>query len=285
MITQRTPVEGLGEYVTSIGDLVTNARELKGRLASVRTDAFVRLRTAGDRKPNIGKTEGARVSLEFDYVKGAAPIVVKYNRLAIPLAQITVDANSRNQYLCTDSTKRYEEHVKRAEKEEHLGIPFARRTALILPRMNFDMSPDVNQNAFAFFLEDLAEREGENSYFVLNGRNPVTVYLINKDIIDGKKDPQLLQNPSGTVVVPYGWFWSLGDRSGLYGNGRGADDCVGRARGVLKASTEGAKPTQKTARTNILETSVLSALKKKQAFEYNGVFYVPVRGKSISLAQ
>ena len=255
-------VEGLGEYATSTGNLVANARELGGRLASMRTDALARLVTAGDGKANIGKSEGARVGLEFNYVKGGNPVVVKYDRLSVPFAQRTVDANSRNQYLCTNSTRRYEQHAKQAEREEKSGVPYEQRTALMLVRDNFNMSPNENLNQFAFFLEDLAVKEGEKSYFVLNGRNPIIVSLIDKDIVDGKRDSQFLQNPSGTIVVPYGWFRSLGDRSELDGCSRGASYCGNRARGVFEASTlQGAKPTQKIVAESYSPAKIERALR------------------------
>jgi hypothetical protein len=233
MITQTTYVEGLGKYATSTGDLAANVKELRGRLASMRDNAFARLKTSGINVVNIGKTEGTRVALEFDYIRGANPVVVKYDKLSPVLAKKTVEANRQDQYLCTNSTRRYDVNARTAEREDKSGIPFKDRTALLLSRDNFNMSPTENANCFAFFLEDLAS---ENSYFVLNGKVPITVYPIDKTIVDGKCNTQLLQNPNGTIVVPYGWFRSLGNRSGLDGYDRYAYICDDTARGMYEAS-------------------------------------------------
>ena len=276
MITQRTSVEGLGEVAPSVGNLADNVRDLRGRLISVRNDAYARIKTAGTAK--LGKTEGTRVAVEFDYIKGEFPVAVEYDKLSLDLARRAVIANSQGKYSCTDSTERYDKKRKIAEREEKSGVSHQERTAVLLPREDFNMSPLKNPNHFAFFLKDLAEKEGESSYFVLNGNNPIRVYLVDKAIVDGKKDSQLLENPNGTIVVPYAWFRSLVDGSGLGGLGS-AVSCDYGARGVLSGAP---KAPQKTSRTSKLKLEVTQALRRRQPFEYNGTLYVPVR-KGISL--
>jgi len=260
-----THIRGLGKFTTSVGNLVTNVNELKGRLASLRNDALLRLKTSGNQ--NIGKTEGTRVALEFDYIKGANPVVIKYDKLSLSLAEKVVRANRVNKYHCTDSTKRYDTNAKKAEKEEQSGVPYEKRSAILLPRENFKMSLDENSNHFAFFLEDLAGKEGENSYFALNEKNPIEVYLIDKKIVDGERDLQLLQSQGGTIVVPYGWFRSLDSRSELDGNGRNANYYDDRARGVLEGSGEATSPKilslPYTQRQIITELNRFSKLEKE----------------------
>ncbi len=224
MITQKAYVEGLGEYATSTGDLAENVRDLKGRLASVRNEAFARIHTAG--KENIG-ADGTKFAVEFDYFKGEQPVAVKYDKLSLALAKRAGKANRRDRYCCTDSGERYDSSRKKAEK---------RKGAVLLPRENFIISPFKNPDIFAFFFGDTASETGDDSYFVFNKKQPIQVYLIDKAIVDGKKNPELLENLNGTIVVPYGWFGSLGSRSGLGGDLRDADLHLDRARGVSESA-------------------------------------------------
>ena len=242
MISKRTNVKGLGIVAQSDGNLYTNAKDLKGRIISIEDEARARIQTAG--KENIGETEGTRAAVELTYIKNDIPVAVKYDKLSQTIAKRAVEANSKNKYLCTNSTERYDINRKIADKEEKSGIPDIERTAIVLPRDDFNMSPLENSSQFNFFFEDMAEEEGKNSYFNLNKKVPVHVYLINKSITDGKKGSDVLENLNGTIIVPYMWFGGLDARSELGGVGRLAGDCGNGARGVLGAPKASQKISQ-----------------------------------------
>jgi len=262
MISKRNLIHGLGFVVQSDGNLSTNVQDLGGRLISVRDEAFTRVHTAG--KECIGQSEGTRVSVEFDYISGQPPVAIKYSQLSPSLARRTVVANTANRYHCTGSTARYNQHRKTAESQEKRSVPYEKRTAVVIPRGNFDMSPAENSGLFNFFLGDMAKAEGIDSYIVLNKGVPITVYPISKDIVDGKRDRHLLENPNGTIIVPYGWFRSLDVRSELSASSRGAEVANLRARGVLDQSAEGA--SQKSSSANLLynKTDVTREIKRIQ---------------------
>jgi len=278
MISRKTNVEGLGIVAQSSGNLYTNVKDLKGRLISIEEEAYARIKTAGGE--NIGATEGTRAAVELTYIKNDIPVALKYDKLSPAIAKRAVEANSKGKYLCTNSTKRYDTNRKIADQEDKSGIPYKERTAIVLPRDSFNMSPLENSSQFNFFFGDMAEKEGKNSYFNLNKKVPISVCLIDKDIINGKEDSSVLENLNGTIIVPYIWFGGFDGRSGLSGYW-GGNYCNGRVRGVLGAP----KAQQKISKANALEIEVANALKNKQAFEYNGILYVPVRGKSVSLRQ
>src|SRR3989338_9443958 len=186
MISKKTNVEGLGIVAQSDGDLYTNVRDLKGRLISLRDEAYARIQTSGNE--DIGKTDGTRTAVELTYIKSDVPVALKYDKLSLTIAKRAVEANSKGKYLCTGSTERYDTNREIADKEDKDGIPYKERTAIVLPRDSFNMSPLENSSQFNFFFEDMAEKKGKNSYFNLNKKALVHVYLIDKDMIDGKKD-------------------------------------------------------------------------------------------------
>lgn len=229
MINQTVFVKGLGEVAYSDGSLAVNRRDLKGRLISPRNEAYARIHTAG--KEDIGKTDGTRVALEVDYMKGELPILARYDRLNLALAKQVVDANSQGKYYCTDSTKKYETKRKLADKEEKQGKSPQERTAIALPRDSFGMTLTENRQQLDFILQDTGEQ-----YFELNGKVLINFYPIDKKVVDGNS-PNLLTNANGTIVVPYLWFGCLDYGSGLYGR---YAYYYGRARGVSGSSAEGA---------------------------------------------
>lgn len=230
MIKSIANLEGLGPIVQSDGDLYTNVKDLKDGFISVRDEALLRIMTAG--KENIGAIEGTRTAVKLGYIKNDAPVALKYDKLSPAIAKRAVEANSKGKYLCTNSTEMYDTNRRIADREEYSEIPYKNRRAIVLPREDFNMSPSENSSKFAFFFEDMS---GDNSYFAFNKKFPISVYLINKDIIDGKKDSGILENPDGTIIVPYMWFRSLESRSGLDGDDGDASYCNDGTRGVFGA--------------------------------------------------
>lgn len=232
MISKRINVKGLGIIATSDGDLYENVEDLKGRIITVRNEACARIKTAG--KENIGKTEGTRVSILGIYLKEELPVWQR--KLIFPknLAKLLVNANSKNKYYSTGSTKEYEQARKNADAEEKGGVAPEERSAIVLPSKEvFEMSLSKNRNQLDFILQDLAEQ-----YLQLNG-HPIKFYPIDAGIVDGTQ-PDLLTKPYGTIQN-YMWFGGLDGRSELLGCDGVAyyDDW---ARGVFKKSAEGTSP-------------------------------------------
>jgi len=233
MISKRINVKDLGIVAQSDGDLYTNVKDLKGRVISVRNEAYARVCTAG--KENIGKTEGTRVSMIVSYLKEELPVWQKKSMFPKTLAKALVDAHLQNKYYSTGSTKEYEQARKKAEDEEKRGIAPEKRSTIVCPSGEvFKMSLSENRKQLDFILIDLVER-----YLQLNGQ-PINFYPIGKEIVDGSQ-PDLLTKPNGTIQN-YIWFGSLGGRSGLVGDFRDASYCDLRARGVFKKSAEGTSP-------------------------------------------
>src|SRR3989344_2320534 len=242
MALTKTYVEGIREFSTSVGNLVVNVQELRGRLTSISNDAYKRIVTAG--KQDVGKTKGTRVSMIVNSLRGEKPVLLKQERFPIRLARELVEANSKGEYFSTNSARAYETASRRAEQEDRKGIKPAQRTAIICPSQdNFLMSPDENKQYYEFVFEDMAyenEENGRVSYFQLN-KGPITFFPIDKGIVDSVK---------GTIQN-YMWFKSLGlgCGSGLVGDYRGAHLCYDRARGMLNRSAEGA--SQKISATQL----------------------------------
>jgi len=104
-------------------------------------------------------------------------------------------------------------------------------------------------------------------------------FLVKADI---SEMPINLPNSETRPFARKLWFRYLDVRSGLIADRYLSND-INRVRGVREVSAEGA--SQKVSKPLILESRVADALKRKQAFEYKGIIYVPVRGNSISLKQ
>jgi len=224
-----TYVDGVGEFPTSVGDLATNVQELRGRLTSVSNDAYTRIVTAG--KQDVGKTEGTRVSMIINYLKGEKPVLLKQERFPIGLARKLIEANSKKRYYSTNSEKAYETAIKTAEQENKQGIEPKKRTAIICPsRIDFSMSPDENKSHYEFVFGDMAYENKENrglSYFQLN-KGPITFCPIDVGTVDSING----------AIQNYLWFRSLDNGSVLIGSYRNANYCIGRARGALKRTHE-----------------------------------------------
>ena len=245
-------VEGLGEVVTSSGNLVTIVKDLGGRLISVRDEAYARIQTEG----YISKSEGTLVSMVVSYLKGEYPVLEKKEIFPLGLAKRLVKANSQTKYYSTPTSKAYDRVREKAEKEEKLGIEPAKRTAIILPsRENFLMSSTNHVDEGAFIFEDMAKpdkKTGRKSYFQLYGS--IEMLLLDADTVDGK-EPNLLTAQNGTIQN-YVWFGKLLDGLGsdLFGDFyRGADGQGSRSRGVVKKSAKGV--SQKISALQLFYTS------------------------------
>lgn len=273
-------VEGLGKVRQSGGDLYTNVNEL-GKLISPRNEAYARMHSS--------ITDGTRVSMAVRHFKGEVPILIK-NAMTKRLAKQLVHANSQGKYFSTSSPREYEQARTLAEKQAR-DIEPAKRTAIACPSRDvFGMSPITYLDHLKFIFEDLADASGENSYwqFARKAVNAgedfvINFYPIDKDIVDGNQ-PQELTSLNGTVEN-YLWFRSLGSGSGLGGGNGDAGSIGGRARGVSSARHKVPSVSRKNSGVKSLDERVSVALERKQAFEYNGVVWVPARKNSISLPQ
>ncbi len=235
MIESRQYVEGLGEVGTSVGNLVTNVRDL-GKLISMRDEAYARIQTAG--ADNIGKIAGTRVSMVVSYLKEDYPVLQKIGKFPLRLAKSLVKANSQGKYYSTRTSKAYDKARKTADEEGKLGIEPAERTAIVCPsRTNFSMSPDENAQHYVFVFEDMAHEDEESerkSYFQLNN-GPIVFYPVSASTIDGE-NPRPLTAKNGSTQN-FLWFSLLDNRSKLVGYDWRADSNIYWSRGVLNKST------------------------------------------------
>ncbi len=212
MTVQRTNVEGLGDIVTSIGNLATNVQEL-GRIISIRDDAYARIHS------DIGKTEGTRVSMIVDYLNGEMPVLVR-NGMNQRLAESLVNANSQNKYYSTGSAEQYEKARKTADNEVKSGIVPENRKAIMCPSRDvFSMSLTENPEHLNFVFQDVAKE-----YFEKNGE-PIKFLPIHSGTVDA----------SDGTIQNYIWFRCLDVASELLGgDSRNASNCYNGARGVSR---------------------------------------------------
>lgn len=251
----------VGKFLSSVGNLAVNVRELDGRLTSISDDAYKRIMSAG--KEEIGRTFGTRVSMTVNYLKGEPPVLVKRERFPLELAKKIVNANIKGDYYCIDSDEQYELVRETAAREEHQGIAPSQRTAMVCPvQTQFRMSPDENKQHYEFVFEDTAyETDRRTSYFELN-QGPITFHPI---------DSRVVHLTDGTTLN-YIWFASLERKSELDGMSRCHYDDGNLARGMLMKSKQSPKRNSVSLR---LEARILEALNNGEEFTYNGVLYIP----------
>ena len=177
----------------------------------------------------------------FQYAKEQLPLLKLRSRLLNPnLAQQVVQVNRDRKYFSTSSTREYDKSQEQADKEEKSGIEPWKKQVLVLPsRDNFTITPKGNFEVLQFLSRnqnaEFSKGKGKVKYFEFNGSQPITTYLVNKDIVDAQ---------NGTIETQL-WLCRLGGGSELVGDSQNLD-YADWARGVLKKTAEGGRAPRKT---------------------------------------
>ena len=256
-------VKGLGDIYRSYApfpEQIRDFNELGIKLVSVRDASYERLH--GD---NI---EGTRTCHAPVCAKDSPTIIVRMSPLIkdLEMAEQAVNAHRDNQYPVFDKDKSIYAKYEEIAKEDENKMPEKRRAIILPKREDYGIHKDSDEAMFFF-------QDTRKDYFKrFVPKDIVPCWQISTDKVD---------STNGTIIN-YVWFGEPDVRSGLLFWDR---DLLINLRALEVLRKSGEATSQKIPKALKLDEIVQAALKQRKAFEYKGVLYVPVRGKSVSLNQ